>query len=528
MKEGPLQRLVSACPILPFLSLGLWMADTHLMSSGTVWLSDTEMNGENISTLFVTLTLSFAFLLLFSVFSPPRVAKALATPRAVVAGGVVASLGCFIVIAIGPYYLMPVLPYEVIRALFYMSGVLGGLGLGVLCLHCGSLYSGLPPIRMTTYTALSFSLVAVSFFVVVGGPEWAPIEGGPSLVGIVVFVGSPLVAALLSVLPANLDNAVRPKAKDPLRSSGRTDLPVSFSKLMAVVFVFSLIMYTVRSATVQHAPVENTAGDTSVVMELLLFLTIGMAGFVAATGGARLNFGRIYSVVMVVSVALVSCLPMVSALPLDLIRVNAFLCYLFELFLWCVLSIIAYQRNVAALRVFGLGFGCYLAGSGIGWLFGSRVFGELLSAFGDTIPYMTMAFAVLACAFLIFSERELDLLFGSGGDVPSLEDLISREVEQAEASEASEPVETQIVHKGLFQEATQAIAASHGLSPRETDVLRCLARGYDANATAEKLHISWNTVRTHTRNLYTKLDVHSQQELIGLVDEARHSVEDEA
>ena len=51
------------------------------------------------------------------------------------------------------------------------------------------------------------------------------------------------------------------------------------------------------------------------------------------------------------------------------------------------------------------------------------------------------------------------------------------------------------------------------------DVLRCLAMGYNSSTTASKLSISWNTVRTHTRNVYGKLGVHSQQELIAMVDD---------
>ncbi|MBO4364880.1 MAG: helix-turn-helix transcriptional regulator, partial [Eggerthellaceae bacterium] len=55
-------------------------------------------------------------------------------------------------------------------------------------------------------------------------------------------------------------------------------------------------------------------------------------------------------------------------------------------------------------------------------------------------------------------------------------------------------------------------------SKREKDVLRQLAMGHDATRISEELSISWNTVRTHTRNVYAKLGVHSRQEVVDLVD----------
>ena len=39
----------------------------------------------------------------------------------------------------------------------------------------------------------------------------------------------------------------------------------------------------------------------------------------------------------------------------------------------------------------------------------------------------------------------------------------------------------------------------------------------------ERLIISANTVKTHTRHIYKKIDVHSQQELIDLVEELAHA-----
>lgn len=59
-----------------------------------------------------------------------------------------------------------------------------------------------------------------------------------------------------------------------------------------------------------------------------------------------------------------------------------------------------------------------------------------------------------------------------------------------------------------------------GLSDRETEIAFLLARGYSRPYIREKLFISKNTVATHIRHIYGKLDIHSKEELIDLVTEA--------
>lgn len=63
------------------------------------------------------------------------------------------------------------------------------------------------------------------------------------------------------------------------------------------------------------------------------------------------------------------------------------------------------------------------------------------------------------------------------------------------------------------------LSVAHGLTPREAEVLELIGRGRDANAIAEILCLSRNTVRTHIQRLYADLDVHTRQELIDLLQE---------
>lgn len=60
-------------------------------------------------------------------------------------------------------------------------------------------------------------------------------------------------------------------------------------------------------------------------------------------------------------------------------------------------------------------------------------------------------------------------------------------------------------------------AEKYGLSARETDVLRLTLRGMESPQMAERLCLSDNTVRSHKKNLYRKLGVHSKSELFGVV-----------
>ena len=57
-------------------------------------------------------------------------------------------------------------------------------------------------------------------------------------------------------------------------------------------------------------------------------------------------------------------------------------------------------------------------------------------------------------------------------------------------------------------------AQSEKLSPRETEVLELLARGYLYKEICELLKISRPTVNTHVRHIYEKLHVHSRSQAV--------------
>ena len=60
----------------------------------------------------------------------------------------------------------------------------------------------------------------------------------------------------------------------------------------------------------------------------------------------------------------------------------------------------------------------------------------------------------------------------------------------------------------------------YGLTAQEGRVLSLCSKGKNARSISEELGVSLNTTKSHMRVIYSKMGIHSQQELIKLVDEA--------
>ena len=64
----------------------------------------------------------------------------------------------------------------------------------------------------------------------------------------------------------------------------------------------------------------------------------------------------------------------------------------------------------------------------------------------------------------------------------------------------------------------EAIRLAFRLSDRETEVMELIARGNTVARIAEQLVVSENTIRTHSKRIYAKLDIHKKQELVDLLE----------
>lgn len=78
---------------------------------------------------------------------------------------------------------------------------------------------------------------------------------------------------------------------------------------------------------------------------------------------------------------------------------------------------------------------------------------------------------------------------------------------------------TQVEESNLIESRCNVIGEEKGLTAREREIFAMLARGRNSQYVMEHYVISRNTVKSHVKHIYQKLEVHSQQELIDLVEE---------
>jgi DNA-binding NarL/FixJ family response regulator len=78
------------------------------------------------------------------------------------------------------------------------------------------------------------------------------------------------------------------------------------------------------------------------------------------------------------------------------------------------------------------------------------------------------------------------------------------------------PMTTHIARKVVqsFQKPPSAGQPTEDLSPREREVLDCLAQGFLYKEIAEKLGIGYETVHTYIRRIYEKLQVRTRTEAV--------------
>lgn len=165
----------------------------------------------------------------------------------------------------------------------------------------------------------------------------------------------------------------------------------------------------------------------------------------------------------------------------------------FSLFMWIMSAALCQRFSATRVRTFAL----IRAGWAIGPLAGLLLGRFALTAAGLTAPAvygcaLAAVFAVFFAMGAVFNERVL------------METMDILPLERRER----------------FQDKCRFVIERYGLSEREGEVMIMFAKGRNLAYIQEELFISKSTVSTHRQHIYKKLGIHSQQELLDLVQAA--------
>jgi DNA-binding CsgD family transcriptional regulator len=78
--------------------------------------------------------------------------------------------------------------------------------------------------------------------------------------------------------------------------------------------------------------------------------------------------------------------------------------------------------------------------------------------------------------------------------------------------------EAQSEEKSFWKKKVAYVGQQYDLSPRQCEVLELLAKGRDAKFIQDHFYISQATTKSHIYNIYCKLNIHSRQELLDIIE----------
>lgn len=173
----------------------------------------------------------------------------------------------------------------------------------------------------------------------------------------------------------------------------------------------------------------------------------------------------------------------------------------FDILMYFVLARVGNRNKANAISVFAWG----RAASSFGLVIGADI-GHSINAIIQTST-LTVSI-VLAVVLFLFVTVNLTIMknFGFQDTIDGVKEPLPLNV-------------TNLPDTALEERCTR-VAARYRLTPRESELLELLARGRNGHYIQEYLTLSYNTVKTHVANIYAKLGIHSQQELIDMVERA--------
>lgn len=411
------------------------------------------------------------------------------------------------------------------QALIVLSGCVIGICCGCYQLLWARIYAMRGARSAVALVSLSIALGALVDFSIIGLP---------TNIGLFPVVLLPLVSlALMVVSPAirisagqtayigdrqgasGLGGSTNPDVSTlPRSNASRGQISAALDSIfegshhrilgLSLSLVFSFLIYGFSFGYDQYTSVFSDAelAFDPMASELLL-VSRGLAALVVFFATQLLPM-RIYTVFRVgILVGIAGCVlsPSIEALTGSSLLVGPVLAIgyaTFDIITWTLLAEITHKTRVGVSPTIGTGRFLIHVSEGVGYLvvmgfLSSMPSDSLMQAFSSTLGYL-----MIIAEMLLLEENS------------ALWILIRMNVSPATAETSSMPNKAGVDP----QAAADTLSRLHGLTERESDVLRLLAVGRSRARIAQSLGVSENTVNSHVQQIYRKLGVHGRQELL--------------
>ena len=533
---------------------GLHQAWVYAVMFGTPTIFGTQtyvtgMYGSHASLPFLVSIVVFGLCLLFAGITDQRLLRTYISKKTLAAGAALMSAGTLLLLA------TPVISGPALEA---VSGVMTGIGSAILILFWGVAFARCDSASIVLNSSIAIS-IAIGVYAI--GLHYGPFPIAGILAGIIPLLE---LAILWNKTPAPYSERNEVPIFKPL--------PVNHAKFFLrfgiPVFVFGVALGTLRQTSIQYIVPASNVGDQIAMLLAAGFASVVILVTIVALGGGD-KWSRYFRPLVPFIAVTLFFLPLSEMSDntfATMFLVMGYLC--FEALMWIFFGELAQRFRLSPIYVFGLGRGMLALAGLAGSLFPIVAANWVhLLPFGEQGVIVIVLLIMVVAYALLPREREIEAIVapcplvkavslelsdrvrplgqaGSAGEgaaaaaqsgnnataatnAPAPDAEIAPEpeptarrapslLELSSARRADEGEERK--GGGRFRAKCETVANTYLLSRRETEIMFFLAKGHNAAYIQEKLYISEGTAKTHIRHVYKKTNVHSQQELMRLVE----------
>lgn len=382
---------------------------------------------------------------------------------------------------------------ELASLLFWPSIVLGSIGIALILMLWSEFFGCINPLRIALYYSAGIAVSCLILWAFKGFSPW------------LLFIGTCLIP-IISLLCLWRSYATLPHDSYPPAYQGDFSFPW---KPVAVIGVYSFV-YGLRGG-VFSGPLAMNSGVGAFIGAALVYVLIcrqinrGANSQTADDGadettGTSFDFSLLYRIGIPLMFA--SLIPLDGLLPwwgfvADTCALASYTVLL--ILIMAILGNLSYRYGVCALWIFAIERAVRLAASQSGRIVGNAMQPLETDLLANVLLLVAMAGLLIVVAVLFLSEKSIS---------SSQWGVVLKPVAQGEARE---------FEQNRLAVKCHELAHQTGLTAREEDILLLVAQRMTLGQISRELYIGSNTVKTHMKHLYQKLDVHSRDEVLALL-----------